>query len=148
MKMIVPFGAILALVAAQTPDVAALIRMDQKQLQGKWRVIAAESKGEKVPAKDLDGMFLIFEDDTIQVMENKKVQVRYKYLLKPDRKPKQIDFSYTAGPKKDRTDRGIYQFLGERLTFCIQEDATLPRPSEFKTDAEVGMSLVVLQRVK
>ena len=148
MKTMAGLSILATLLAAQGPEGADLIRKDQKRLQGKWQVIAAEGKGEKVPAKDLDGLFLLIEEDGIQVVENRKTQVKYTYLLKPDRKPKQIDFTYTTGPKKDRTDRGIYVFQGERLTFCIQEDATQPRPSEFKTEAGTALSLVVLERAK
>src|ERR1043166_771666 len=92
---------------------------EQKRFQGTWKVIAAEQKGEKVKARDLEGLFLIIDGDAIQVRENGKVQERYTFKLIPDKKPKQITFTYTEGPKKGRTDRGIYRFLGDRLTFCI-----------------------------
>jgi uncharacterized protein (TIGR03067 family) len=148
MKTLIGLSAMAALAIMQTSDPAELIRLEQKRLQGKWRVIAAESKGEKVPTKELGDIVLVFADDTIETFENKKSAVKYTYRLKPDRKPKQLDFVYSIGPKKGRIDRGIYLFQGDRLTFCIQEDETRPRASEFKTDADSGLSLVVLERLK
>jgi uncharacterized protein (TIGR03067 family) len=148
MKTTIAFGVLAALFATQTPEVAELIRKDKERLQGTWKVIAAESKGEKVPAKDLGDLFLIFEDDTIQVQEDNKKQERYSYRLAPDRKPKEINFAYTKGPKKGRTDRAIYLLQGDRLTFCIQEDESQPRPKVFNTEPDTALSLVVLERVK
>jgi uncharacterized protein (TIGR03067 family) len=148
MRTTIAVGGLAALFAMQTPDVAELIRKDKERMQGTWKVIAAESKGEKVPAKELADLFLIFEDDTIQVQEDKKKQDRYTYRLTPDRKPKEIDFAYTKGPKKGRTDRAIYLFQGDRLTFCIQEDEGQPRPKEFNTEPDTALFLVVLERVR
>ena len=148
MKTTLSLGVLAALLAAQNTDLKELIRKDKERLQGTWQIIAAESKGEKVPAKDLGELFLIFDGDSIQVQEDKKKQDRYTFRLNPERKPKQIDFSYTKGPKKGRTDRAIYLFQGDRLTFCIQEDETKDRPKEFNTERETALFLVVLERVK
>jgi uncharacterized protein (TIGR03067 family) len=137
-----------ALVLGQGTDVDALIRKDQKRLQGKWQVVAAETKGKRLVSKELGELYLVIEDDTIQVIENKKPATKYAFRLMPDKTPKRIDFMYTSGAKKGRTDRGIYQFQGERLTFCIQEDEKQLRPIEFATDSESALSLVVLERVK
>jgi len=148
MKTTMVAGGLAVLFAMQTPEVAELIRKDKERLQGTWKVIAAESKGEKVSAKDLGDLFLIFDGDTIQVQEDKKKQDRYSYRLTPDRKPKEIDFAYTKGPKKGRTDRAIYLFQGDRLTFCIQEDESQPRPKEFNTEPDTALFLVVMERVR
>ncbi len=148
MKWTIGFGVLAAFFAAQDSSLKELIRKDQERLQGTWKIIAAESKGEKVPTKELGELFLIFDGDTIQVQEDKKKQDRYSFRLNPERKPKEIDFSYTKGPKKGRTDRAIYLFQGDLLTFCIQEDATQARPKEFNTEPDTALSLVVLERVK
>jgi uncharacterized protein (TIGR03067 family) len=148
MKTTIALSVLAVLFALQTPEITELIRKDKERMQGTWKVIAAESKGEKVPAKELSDLFLIFEDDTIQVQEDKKKQDRYTYRLMPDRKPKEIDFAYTKGPKKGRTDRAIYLFQGDRITFCIQEDEGQPRPKEFNTEPNTALFLVVLERVR
>jgi uncharacterized protein (TIGR03067 family) len=148
MKLTMSIGVLAALLATQNSDLKELIRKDKERLQGTWQIVAAESKGEKVPAKDLGELFLIFDGDSIQVQEDKKKQDRYTFRLNPERKPKEIDFSYTKGPKKGRTDRAIYLFQGDRLTFCIQEDETKGRPTDFKTEPKTELSMVVLERLK
>jgi uncharacterized protein (TIGR03067 family) len=148
MKTSIGLGVLAMLLAAQNSDLKELIRKDQERLQGTWRIIAAESTGERVPSKDLGELFLIFDGDSIQVQEDKKKQDRYTFRLNPERKPKEIDFSYTKGPKKGRTDRAIYLFQGDRLTFCIQEDETQARPKDFNTEPNTALSMVVLERVK
>jgi len=140
--------ALLALLGAMTQDFDELVRAEQKRFQGTWKVIAAEQKGEKVPPKELEGLLLIVDGDTIQVKEGGKTQERFVYKLTPDRKPKQIDFTYKEGPKKGRTDRGIYKFQGDQLMFCIEENEKLTRPRDFATEADTSLSLVVLERVK
>jgi uncharacterized protein (TIGR03067 family) len=148
MTTLATVGTLAGLLVLQAAGEPEATRKDRDRLQGKWKVIAAQSKGEKVATKDLADLFLVFEDDGIQVVENKKTQVKYTYRLHAQDKPKQIDFTYTTGPKKGRTDRGIYRFQGERLTFCIQEDGAQPRPTEFATAADTALFLIVLERVQ
>src|ERR1700733_10411571 len=59
MKTTIAVGMLAASLAAQGPDVVELIRKDKERLQGTWKVIAAESKGEKVPTKELGDLRLI-----------------------------------------------------------------------------------------
>jgi uncharacterized protein (TIGR03067 family) len=146
MRATIGLAALACLLAGQGES--ELARKDRERMQGKWKVLAAESRGEKVPAKDLEDLILLFEDDTIQVTEGGKTQKKYRFKLNPERKPREIDFTYTAGPKKGQTDRGIYQFQGDRLTFCIQENKDELRPREFATEADTGLFLVVLERLR
>ena len=148
MKMLIATAAIAAFVTVVVHAGDDRIRDEQKRFQGTWKVVAAEQKGEKVPAKELEGLLLIISGDTIQVKENDKTQERYSFKLMPEKKPRQVDFTYKEGPRKGRTDRGIYQFQGDRLTFCIEEDEKVTRPRDFATNADSSLSLVVLERVK
>ncbi len=140
--------ALGGLLLAQAVDVEELVQKDRDRLQGTWKVISAESKGERVPARDIAGMALLIDGDSIRVREAGKVHDRYRYKINPARKPKEINFTYVAGPKKGRTDRGIYAFQGDRLLFCIQEEPLSPRPGEFATDPDTALFLVILERVK
>ena len=144
MRAIVGCGALLVFclsAAAQTGE-------DQKRIQGTWKVITAEYNGKKASADEIDGMRLIIADDSIQVKVKNKDQDRYTFKLMPKEKPKQIDLTHTGGDKKGQVDRGIYQFLGERLTLCIQENKEVVRPRDFATEPDSSLFLVVLERVK
>jgi len=129
-------------------DANELIKKDKEKLQGRWQVTAAEAKGEKVPAEEVAELEVIFAGDTIQVKEAGKVQEKFSFKIDPSQKPKTIDMTFTDGPKKGRTDRGIYGFEGEQLKICIQENKDAARPKEFATKGGTDLSLVVLKRIK
>lgn len=125
-----------------------LMRKDRERLQGDWKVVQAVSKGVVVPKEELEDLHLIFKDDLIQVREGDKVNDKFNFKIDPTKKPKEIDFTFSDGPKKGRTDKAIYLLDGDDLKFCIQEAKDGARPTDFvsKTGAEV--SLVVLKRSK
>jgi hypothetical protein len=52
---------ITALILALGGDLTEMIKKDRAALQGIWQVVASEDNGEKVPAEDLKGLFLIFQ---------------------------------------------------------------------------------------
>lgn len=124
------------------------VRAEKKNLQGTWRVIAAEAKGEIAPQKEIEEMEIIFTGDAIVVREGTKVQERFAYKLDVTKSPKAIDFTFTEGKKKGRTDRGIYLLDGNNLKICIQEDKDAPRPRDFVTRAGTELSLVIMRRFK
>jgi uncharacterized protein (TIGR03067 family) len=134
---------VLAIFAWSDPDQA---QIDKRKLQGTWKVIAAEAAGEVAPAKEIEDMEIIFTGDNIKVREGGKVKERFTFKIDPDKTPPAIDFTFTEGKKKGRTDRGIYRLDGNNLKICIQEDAAGPRPAEFTTREGTKLSLVVLRR--
>lgn len=130
------------------PDITEAIRKDRAALQGTWKVVAAEDNGEKVPATEIKDLFLTFRADAIEIREGGKVAEKFAYLLDPTKKPKEIDLTYTAGPKKGTTDRGIYQIDGDMLRICIQTNKDNARPRDFAAPVNSRNSLVTMQRSK
>jgi uncharacterized protein (TIGR03067 family) len=139
--------ASLFLVAGASAD-SEQVQAEKRHLQGTWKVIAAEGNGEAAPPKEIEEMEIIFKGDSIQVREGNTVQERFTYKLDIDKTPRAIDFTFTEGKKKGRTDRGIYLLEGDNLKICIQENKDKPRPKEFTTRAGTDLSLVVLRRLK
>jgi uncharacterized protein (TIGR03067 family) len=137
-----------ALLLAGGPDITDAIKKDKAALQGTWKVTASESKGEKVPAEDIKGLFLIFRGDAILIREGGKTAENFAYLLDPTKKIKEIDLTVKVGAQKGRLDRGIYQLDGDSLRICIQSNKDEPRPREFRSRAGSDLWLVVLQRTK
>jgi uncharacterized protein (TIGR03067 family) len=129
-------------------DLTELIRKDKAALQGTWHVTAAEDNGEKVPAEGVKDLFLIFKGDAIHIREAGKTDEKFSFLLTPNKKPKEIDMTYKAGPKKGQTDRGIYVIDGKTLKICMQSNKDADRPREFRTRANSNLSLVILERTK
>ncbi len=124
------------------------VQEEKQNLEGTWKVLAAESRGEIVPRKEIEDMEVIFTPGSIQVREKGEVQERFTYKLDPTTSPRTIDFTFTHGKKKGRTDRGIYLLDGNNLKICMQENPEAPRPVEFMTRPNTEVSLIVLRRFK
>jgi uncharacterized protein (TIGR03067 family) len=140
--------SITTLLLALGGDITEIIKKDRAALQGTWQVVASEDNGEKVPADDLKGLFLIFKGDAIAIREGGKAEERFSFLLDPTKKPKEIDLTIKVGPKKGQTDRAIYHLDGDLLRICIQSNNDAPRPREFVSKAGSKLWLVVLQKTK
>jgi uncharacterized protein (TIGR03067 family) len=120
---------------------------DARKLQGTWQVLAAEDDGEVVAEEDLKQLRVVFTDDNVQVKEGAKAQKKFTFKLDPKKSPKAIDFTYTDGPKKGMTDRGIYLLEGDYLKLCIRtKDGE--RPTVFASKEGSQVFLIVLRRAK
>jgi uncharacterized protein (TIGR03067 family) len=129
-------------------DITEMIRKDRAAMQGVWKVVAAENKGEKVPAEDLKDLYLVIRGDSVYSREGTKTEEMFSYLLDPGKKPKEIDLTLKVGPQKGRAERGIYFLDGDTLKICIQSNKDAARPREFSSPAGSQISLTVLQRSK
>src|SRR5262245_38375694 len=122
------------------------IRKDTKALQGTWKVIASQQDGDRVPPDDLKGLFLIFKANAILIREGGKTDEKFAFALDPAKKPKEMDLTIKFGPNKEKIDRAIYEFDGERLRICIQSNKDSPRPREFVSTPGSKLWLVTLQK--
>lgn len=66
----------------------------------------------------------------------------------PDQKPPASDTTYTEGPDKGKTFKGIYQLEGDKLTFCRAGSPEDDRPAEFKTAPGSNAFIAIYKRVK
>ena len=148
MNIIAAWAIAGTVILAGGGDISQAIKKDKGALQGTWKVIASESKGEKVPAEDIKDLFLIFRGEAILIREGGKTQDNFSFLLDPLKKIKEIDVTLKVGPQKGRVDRGIYEIDGDKLRICIQANKDEARPREFMSRANSELWLVVLQRTK
>src|SRR5438128_1751177 len=131
MNAITTWTIAAALLMSAGGEVTEGIRKDKAALQGTWKVVSSESKGEKVPAEDLKDLFLIFRGEAIHIREGGKTAENFSFLLDPTKKIKEIDVTRKGGPQKGRVDRGIYEIDGDKLRICIQANKNEARPREF-----------------
>jgi uncharacterized protein (TIGR03067 family) len=149
-----PAGSGLSLVTwkrSKTPATAAtatkeLIDSELKRLSGTWRFLEEEAEGVKIPedvfAKDslvLDGQHFV------SVVATKRVEGEFK--VDPTVHPKSIDITFTDGPWKGQTHKGIYEVNGDIQRFCIA-GPNKPRPDAFVSKPASGHIVQVLERVK
>jgi len=114
----------------------------EEQTQGKWKVVRCEFSGE--PDASIVGVEHSIKDG-IWLRPNRRT---HEYRLKFDssKNPAWVDLS--ADRLGDQTLKGICSADGDKLTICYSYAPELPRPTEFKTVADVRGYLYVLERVQ
>ncbi len=128
--------------ASQEPQ---LKKSDFEELQGKWVSVACEMQGTEFKGKQLqDFHFDPSFDGKKYVIQFGKIRMEGTFELDPTNNPKKITLKSADGG----TNLGIYTFDGDQLLICIgdkKKDGR--RPTEFKTKAGSGHSLIRFNRV-
>src|SRR5262249_47022751 len=122
---------------------------DQDKMQGVWETTAMEVNGQDMHANGVRLKFS-FKGNKITVDGDEEIKKDYgafSFKLDPDKKPKAIDMTVTAGERKDTVIEGIYEFKGDALRICSKLDAK-ERPKEFKSPEGENIVLMVLKRAK
>ena len=138
------FFCIPALFADENKD-------DAKLVQGNWKVVALEADGKQAPDEALKGMRWSFKGNELQGTDpGEKPSDKASFKLDSSKSPKQIDLVVLEGAQKGKTIEGIYKFEKVRLIVCLRgpEAAEKGRPQEFKTEADSGLGMITLERIK
>jgi uncharacterized protein (TIGR03067 family) len=120
-------------------------KQEQDRLQGMWKVTAV-LQGGRAPAEDVRGWKLVVDGDRMTARDGDKVLDESRYQLDPSQDPPAIEVTYTRGPDKGRSLRGIYRREGRKLTICATEAGK--RPKEFASPAGSDVMLFTLEREK
>ncbi len=119
---------------------------DAKELDGTWEQVFVEQHGNEVkPQKDIK---LIITGDKFVIKVDDKVVAAGTSKRDPSKKPKAFDSTYTEGPEKGKTFKGIYQREGDTVKFCRAGSPDDERPTEFKTKADSGGFVSAYKRAK
>jgi uncharacterized protein (TIGR03067 family) len=136
--------ASVLLVAATAPQDSA-VKNELEQLQGTWQMVSHEVDGK--PDEALKGAVRVVEADKFTIKKGDKTLRAATMKLDPTKEPKWIDITFTEGPEKGKTRRGIYILEGDTQTICYG-DLDKDRPTEFVSKPGTGHRLVVFKRVK
>lgn len=123
------------LVAADAKEDVA---KEMKKLEGKWKVVAVEARGMKVPEDKLKGAAVIIKGDKITMADPGKAAKELVFKIDPTKKPKHIDLT---DPKEKDTAPAIYSLDGDELKICVplaMKDAK--RPETFDTKDKPQMA--------
>lgn len=111
-------------------------------LEGAWRVVRFEDKGESHTENELIGQpRIVFENDRATVKVGLRPERKVRVKIDPAQKPKAIDFIAEDGA----VEAGIYIYETGLLTVCFAS-AGEDRPRQFVADAKSKHWLVVLKR--
>jgi uncharacterized protein (TIGR03067 family) len=121
-------------------------KTDLEALQGTWELSAFERDGKEVKLEDVTKV--TFTVDKFVVKRGDEVVAAGTFKLDPSKKPKVCDTTYTDGPDKGKTFKGIYQIDGDTEKFCRAGLPSGERPTEFKTKPDSGQVLSVYKRLQ
>jgi uncharacterized protein (TIGR03067 family) len=124
---------------------------DLKLLEGNWKVVALEADGKKAPPEALKGMRWTFKGSELQPYNpGEKSGEKATVKLDSSKTPKHVDLAVLEGPQKGKTTEGIFKLEKDQLVVCLRdpEAAKKGRPKEFKTEADSGLGMITLERVK
>jgi uncharacterized protein (TIGR03067 family) len=120
---------------------------DQDLFQGKWTFLVLEERSKKFPHEAVQDLEVAVKEDRLTVTEKNKVIAEFKFKIDARKKPKAVDFTHTSGTDKGLTELGIYQFEGDMVILCMDEEGKT-RPKEFDAKEKTSFSLVILKKKK
>lgn len=125
-----------------------LVKKDQKQIEGTWRVVALEVYGNKSTDEDAKKLAVINgSDGTWSLCSEGKELMKGTSTIYPTQKPKIIDFTPTEGDQKGQVHLGIYVLDPKARKLCFASPGKA-RPTEFSSTPGSDHILVMFEREK
>ncbi len=124
---------------------------DVQKLQGTWRGVALEIKGDLLPPTSARTLWFHFEKDTFTIRQEGKITVEGSYTLDSSRKPKTIDLTITEtvqAVNKGALVQGIYKLEKDRLWLCTTKANGEDRPKKFLSKRDAAHTLFTFQKEK
>jgi uncharacterized protein (TIGR03067 family) len=117
---------------------------DRRRLQGAWTMASVVLDGMAVPTEYSKTGRLEVDGDRYSVTLG--VTIASTYRFDATKRPKEIDFTFTDGPQKGQTVRGIYEIDGDTYRLCRGLRPEVERPGKFDSPPNSGLMLVVWKR--
>ena len=145
-----PFVVFAALLSMASSSLCADdAKKDSEGLQGTWEVVEFTADGKLYPEEIPKEIKLTFKGEKMLISGPGGIGKReYSFKLDPSKKPKAIDVTPLDGPFKDKTVPAIYELSGDELKFCMPNQETKDRPTEFKASEGSKLGLFVSKRSK
>ena len=131
------------LTAGDTPEKKAL-QKEWAKLEGTYIIVAQESNGVKTGDDDVKALGKVTFKDGKFTWDSGSGGTM---VLDPTKKPKHVDYAIVDDQGIVHTYLGIYELDGDMFKDCFAPPGTA-RPTEFKTAADSGHTMMVHQREK
>jgi uncharacterized protein (TIGR03067 family) len=122
------------------------VKKELEKLRGTWKWVFMEQEGTKLPEATFKDSRLIIDGDKFLARDPQQT-LKGTFTVSVSQKPKTIDVTFTEGPEKGKSFKGIYELEGDTYKVCL----ALPgkeRPTEFVSKPESGYVLEILRREK
>jgi uncharacterized protein (TIGR03067 family) len=124
-----------------------------KELEGSYKMIAAERSGGPPPAGFLDMIEMVsIKGNKFAIVfkseGGKNEEKSATITVDAGKKPAQIDLKPDDGEKKDHTVQGIVVLESGTLKICWSDASDAKRPADFKTSKEDKNMLLTLKKMK
>ena len=115
------------------------------EIEGEWRMVSAVFDGQPLADDMVKWCTRTTRGDNTVVMAGPQTMVNARFTLDRSNRPGAIDYVNLHGSAKGKTQLGIYELDGDRLSICMAPPGK-PRPTAFESTARDGRSLTVWRR--
>lgn len=127
-----------------------------KEIQGEWRAVSVEEKGQVWAKEEVAEFVLEVKGDVLIYKRNLNHVERFRITLNASKKPAQMDLRLIAeGVDPNKLCPVIYSVENGKLKLCLPSEFTAQnpsdRPAKFETGGERpprGKLLVVMERIQ
>ena len=114
-----------------------------QRLQGKWKILSIEIRGEKASAQTLKSFkpTLTFKKKVASLKSGVEPEKSLQVQLDTQKSPQEINFA----DEKNQIEKGIFNLDDELLTICFASPGE-DRPVEFATQSDKNHWLLVLRK--
>jgi uncharacterized protein (TIGR03067 family) len=120
-------------------------RKDAEALKGTWSMVSLTLSGREMPEGQVSTASMVVQGNGITTTWAGRDSLAT-FKLDPAMTPRTIDLTFSDGPLKDQTVKGIYKFDGNHFVMCRAARPEGERPGEFTSQAASGRILAVWQR--
>jgi uncharacterized protein (TIGR03067 family) len=122
--------------------IQAAAEEELKRLEGTWKLVRRETKGDLEPDVDKLKLRVLIEDGKFTwTKDEKDTGLRALVELNPIASTKTMDVEFTSGALLGEKRLGIYDLKGDKLVICWNK-AELKRPKKFTTKLSLGCGTV------
>jgi len=122
-------------------------KAEVRKMAGTYRVVRLERGPKAAGPGDLATMKVVLGKDGNGTFTAHGEDTTSRFTTFPNKKPKQVDCTYTSGPAKGMTIKGIYKIEKGVLTCCYGSPGG-ERPTKFETGGDERLVLYALERVQ